>query len=140
MFGTQMVGAIHGRLLTAWSAAGIFGPVIVNYMREYQLAHGVPRAQVYDTTAYIMCVLLVIGFVCNFLIKPVADKHFMTDAELEAERKLAHEAAKATEVSSAAASSGETSPAVLVIAWLAVGIPIAWGVWTTLEKAWILFR
>ena len=44
MFGTQMVGAIHGRLLTAWSAAGIFGPVIVNYIREYQLEHGVPRA------------------------------------------------------------------------------------------------
>ena len=140
MFGTQMVGAIHGRLLTAWSAAGIFGPVIVNYMREYQLGHGVPRAQVYDTTAYIMCVLLAIGFVCNLLIKPVADKHFMTDAELEAERKLAHEAAKATEVSSAAASSEETSPAVVAIAWLAVGIPIAWGVWITLEKAWILFR
>jgi hypothetical protein len=55
MFGTQMVGAIHGRLLTAWSAAGIFGPVIVNYMREYQIAQGVPRAQVYDTTAYILC-------------------------------------------------------------------------------------
>jgi len=50
MFGTQMVGAIHGRLLTAWSAAGIFGPVIVNYMREYQLEHGVPRAQVLQTT------------------------------------------------------------------------------------------
>ncbi len=58
MFGTQMVGAIHGRLLTAWSAAGIFGPVIVNYIREYQLNHGVARAAVYDITMYVLCALL----------------------------------------------------------------------------------
>src|SRR5215470_16491081 len=95
MFGTQMVGAIHGRLLTAWSAAGIFGPVIVNYMREYQLALGVPRAQVYDITAYILCGLLVIGFVCNLLVKPVDPKYFMTDAELEAERRAGHESGAA---------------------------------------------
>ena len=44
LFGTQMVGAIHGRLLTAWSAAGIFGPVVVNYLREYQLAHGIEQS------------------------------------------------------------------------------------------------
>ena len=120
MFGTQMVGAIHGRLLTAWSAAGIFGPVIVNYMREYQLEHGVPRAQVYDTTAYILCGLLVIGFICNWLVKPVADKHFMTDAELEAERKLAHEAAKAATVSGARRAATRPRPAV-VVARLAAG-------------------
>ena len=140
MFGTQMVGAIHGRLLTAWSAAGIFGPVIVNYMREYQLDHGVPRAQVYDTTAYILCGLLVIGFICNWLVKPVADKHFMTDAELEAERKLAHEAARAATVSGRVASDEKTPTWLVVAAWLVVGVPILWGVWITLEKAWILFK
>jgi MFS family permease len=141
MFGTQMVGAIHGRLLTAWSAAGIFGPVIVNYVREYQLEHGVPRAQVYDITAYILCGLLAIGFVCNWFVKPVADKHFMTDAELDAERKLAHDAARATSVGTRGPASGEKSPAALVVgAWLLVGVPILWGVWITLEKAWVLFR
>jgi MFS family permease len=140
MFGTQMVGAIHGRLLTAWSAAGIFGPVIVNYMREFQLEHGVPRALVYDTTAYILCGLLAIGFICNFFVRPVADKHFMTDAQLEAERKLAHEAARAAEVGPGRSADGESSPALVAVVWLAVGIPIAWGVWITLEKAWILFR
>jgi MFS family permease len=141
MFGTQMVGAIHGRLLTAWSAAGIFGPVIVNYMREYQLEHGVPRAQVYDITAYILCGLLVIGFICNWLVKPVADKHFMTDAELEAERKLAHEAARAATVSGRVPASEDKSPTWLVVAaWLVVGVPILWGVWVTLEKAGILFK
>ena len=140
MFGTQMVGAIHGLLLTAWSAAGIFGPVIVNYMREFQLAHGVPRAQVYDTTAYIMCGLLAIGFICNWLVRPVADKNFMTDAELEAERKLAHEAARANEVSNRYASQGESPVALVTIAWIAVGVPILIGVFITLQKAWILFK
>jgi MFS family permease len=137
LFGTQMVGAIHGRLLTAWSAAGIFGPVIVNYMRDYQLAHGIPRAQVYDTTAYILCVLLAIAVVCNWLIKPVAEKHYMTDAQLEAERRQAHESATA-----ATASAGDAGmPTGLALAaWLAVGIPLAWGVWITLEKALVLFR
>jgi MFS family permease len=140
MFGTQMVGAIHGRLLTAWSAAGIFGPVIVNYVREYQLDHGVPRAQVYDITAYILCGLLALGFICNWLVKPVADKHFMTDAELDAERKLAHEAAARVADSAKPMSKDTTSPGVVVGAWLVVGIPLVWGVWITLEKAWVLFR
>ena len=140
LFGTHVVGAIHGRLLTAWSAAGIFGPVIVNYLREYQLEHGVPRAQVYDITAYILCGLLAIGFLCNFLIKPVADRHFMSDDELERARSDAHEAFSSTARARAPGNDGQSHPAVAVIAWLLVGVPIAWGVWTTLEKAWVLFR
>ena len=140
MFGTQMVGAIHGRLLTAWSAAGIFGPVIVNYLREYQLEHGVPRAQVYDITAYILCGLLALGFICNWLVKPVADKHFMTDAELEAERRLAHEAARASDLRAAGKDASPTPAWLVAAAWLLLGIPIAWGVWVTLQKAADLFR
>jgi MFS family permease len=140
MFGTQMVGAIHGRLITAWSAAGIFGPVIVNYLREYQLEHGVPRAQVYDITAYILCFLLAIGFICNWLVKPVADKHFMTEAELAAERKLAHDAARSAEIGGSSTDGGVTSPAIVALAWLLVGVPILVGVWITLGKAWILFK
>ena len=59
MFGTRYVGAIHGLLLTAWSMAGIFGPVLVNYIREYNVTHGVPKAQAYNVTMYIMAGLLV---------------------------------------------------------------------------------
>ena len=140
MFGTQMVGAIHGRLLTAWSAAGIFGPVIVNYMREYQLDQGVPRAEVYDTTAYILCGLLAVGFVCNALIKPVDGKYFMTDAELEAERRISHEATSPRTASGGGGGTGKTPPALAIAAWLAVGIPLAWGVWVTLGKAVVLFK
>src|SRR6201999_2467625 len=91
MFGTRHVGAIHGLLLTAWSTAGVLGPVLVNYIREYQIDNGVPKAQAYDVTMYVLAGLLVLGLVCNLLVRPVADKHFMTDAELAAEKKLAHE-------------------------------------------------
>ena len=78
MFGTQFVGAIHGRLLTAWSTAGIIGPVVVNYIREAQLAAGVPRDHLYDYTLYILAGMLVIGLICNYLIKPVDQKWYMS--------------------------------------------------------------
>jgi len=70
MFGTQYVGAIHGMLITAWSAAGIFGPVLVNYIRQYQLDHGTPSAQAYNVSMYVMACLLVIGFFCNYSSRP----------------------------------------------------------------------
>ncbi len=107
MFGTQMVGAIHGRLLTAWSTAGVLGPVIVNYINDYQIKHGVAKSAAYDTTMYILAALLIGGFICNLLVRPVNPKWFMTDAELEAERKLAHDAAAKSAVGgNAAAVSG----------------------------------
>jgi len=84
MFGTRYVGAIHGWLITAWSAAGVFGPVLVNYIRQYQIDHGVPKAQAYNTTMYIMAGLLVVGFICNFLIKAVHSRfHMKSDHEAE---------------------------------------------------------
>jgi MFS family permease len=141
LFGTQMVGAIHGRLLTAWATAGILGPVVVNYMREYQLGLGIPREQVYNQTMYILVGMLVIGLICNLLVRPVADKHFMSEEELAHEMKLAHEKALAAEVG--AASPGESdavSPTVVALAWLAVGIPLAWGVYRTLVAAAIFFN
>jgi MFS family permease len=77
MFGTRYVGAIHGMLLTAWSTAGVLGPVLVNYIRQYQIDHGVPKAQAYNTTMYIMAGLLVIGFIANACIRAVHDRHHM---------------------------------------------------------------
>jgi MFS family permease len=75
LFGTMEVGAIHGALLTAWSAAGVLGPVLVNYIRAYQIDHGVPKAQAYSITMYIMCALLLIGFICNFAMRAVNSKY-----------------------------------------------------------------
>jgi MFS family permease len=80
MFGTIQVGAIHGRLLTAWSTAGVLGPVLVNYIREYEIAHGVAKADAYTTTMHIMAGLLVAGFVCNLLVRPVDERHVEVEA------------------------------------------------------------
>ena len=76
MFGSYNVSAIHGRLLTAWSTAGVLGPMLVNYTREYQLAHGTDRAGAYQTVLYIMAGLLVIGFIANFMVRPVSEKYW----------------------------------------------------------------
>ena len=132
LFGTQMVGAIHGRLLTAWATAGVLGPVVVNYMREYQLGLGIPREQVYNQTMYILVGMLVVGLVCNLLVKPLDTKWFMTDAELAVEKKLAHEKAAASEVVRSGGGSDSVSPVLVAFAWAAVGLPLAWGVYRTL--------
>ncbi len=143
MFGTQMVGAIHGRLLTAWSTAGVLGPVLVNYIREFQLARGVPNAQAYNVTMYILAGLLAFGFLCNLLVRPVAEKHFMTDEELANEKKLAHDREVEAGSANAPVSNGigtANRTVVVVLAWLAVGIPLAYGFWNTVQKAVQLFR
>jgi MFS family permease len=75
LFGVMHVGAIHGRLLTAWSVAGVAGPVLVNYIREYQLAHGVAKANAYSVTMYLMACLLLVGFVANAMVRPVDASH-----------------------------------------------------------------
>ena len=134
MFGTQFVGAIHGRLLTAWSTAGIIGPVVVNYIREFQLAAGVPRDQLYNYTMYILCGMLIAGLICNYLIKPVDPKWYMSAEEVA---KLQAASAK----SDAAIQHGRSASAKAVWTlraaafWAFVGIPLAWGVWKTLESA-----
>lgn len=136
LFGTQMVGAIHGRLLTAWATAGILGPVVVNYMREYQLGLGIPRAQVYDQTMFVLVGMLVVGMIANRLIRPVADRHFMTDEELAEEKRLSHDKAP---VACETKPFRPTPRALVAAAWVAVGIPLAYGVLQTLLSAARLF-
>ncbi len=138
MFGTQMVGAVHGRLLTAWSTAGVIGPVLINYLRDAQLEHGVAKAAAYDVTMYILAGLLFVGLICNLLVRPVAEKHFMTDEELAAERKRARDTSATPVVADTGPAGGGLS-ATAAVAWLAVGVPILWGMWVTLQKALVLF-
>ena len=83
IFGTRFVGGIHGRLLTAWSTAGVLGPVLVNYIREYQIGQGVAKAEAYNVTMYIMAGLLIVGFIANLLIRPVHEKHHMKHDEFD---------------------------------------------------------
>jgi MFS family permease len=144
LFGTQMVGAIHGRLLTAWAAAGVVGPLLINYIREYQIANGVPKAQAYDVTMYVLAGLVVVGIGLNAMIRPLDNRHFMTDDELAAEKKLARE--KEITANSGMRGDGRgtvavaTSPAMTAVAWMAVGIPLMFGIWVTLQKASALFK
>ncbi len=138
LFGTQFVGAIHGRLLTAWSTAGILGPVVVNYIREAQIAAGVPRAQVYDFTMYILAGMLLLGFIANLFIKPVDPKWHMTDEEVAAMQAKTTAAAAGPTGSFGIGKGGFDGKALL--AWAVVGIPILWGVWVTLSKSFVLFR
>lgn len=144
MFGSQMVGAIHGRLLTAWATAGVLGPVLIGYIREYQIANGVPKAQAYDVTMYILAGLLLLGFICNLLIRPVELSVFMTDEELAAERQLAHDRVMANSLNTSdyapVLGALARNPATVYLAWLAVGIPMALGIWITLQKAVVLFK
>jgi MFS family permease len=137
IFGTQFVGAIHGRLLTAWSTAGIVGPVVVNYIREFEIAAGVPRDHVYDVTMYVLAAMLVGGFVCNWLVKPLADKWFMKPEEVAALQ------AKSAGAASAAGSFGIGRgglDAKSGLFWAFVGIPILWGAWITLSNAIVIFQ
>ncbi|MCI0653193.1 MAG: OFA family MFS transporter [Methylococcaceae bacterium] len=83
IFGTKFVGGIHGRLLTAWSIAGVLGPVLVNYIREFQINQGIAKADAYNVTMYIMAGMLAIGFLSNLMIRPVHEKHHMKRDELD---------------------------------------------------------
>src|SRR5512139_626070 len=138
IFGTQMVGAIHGRLLTAWATAGVLGPVLVNYIREYQIAQGVPKAHVYDITMYIMAGLLLLGLLCNALVRPVHPRHCMSEAELAEERRLAHE--RDTRRTAGEHIGYGHHPLIVGASWAVVGIPLGIGIWITLQKALILFK
>ena len=135
IFGTQMVGAIHGRLITAWSVAGVVGPALIAGIRQWQLDHGVAKNLVYDRTLYIMAVLLLIGLICNALVRPVHPKHQMGDADLQREKSLQHEGRAGAAATAARGGFGGAG----CLAWLAVGIPFLIGLYIAIDKAAGLF-
>jgi MFS family permease len=131
-FGTAQVGAIHGRLLTAWSLAGVAGPLLVNSIRDAQLHRGVRGTDVYTPTMYLIAGLLLVGFVCNLLVRRAALKPAEA-APLPPTAAPAHPAA-----------DGSPPPmdrpwVALVICWAWVGVPLAWGVYETAVNSMALF-
>jgi MFS family permease len=133
LFGTRYVGAIHGRLLTAWSTAGIIGPVLVSYMRERAIADGIPRASVYDTTLYVLAGLQVVGLLANAFVRPVPWKWFDHDAtEEEAERQ--------SRVQVVGTYAAGRVTVWVVLAWAAVVAPMAWGISIIAAQVAVLFR
>ena len=125
------------------SAAGILGPVLVNYINDSRIRAGVPRNAAYDTTLYVLAGLLAGGFVCNLLVRPVAAKWFMTYEELDEERHVGHDAAGggAQDADGGVALPAKGRGGALVAAfWLLVGVPLAWGFAETMRTSWALFR
>jgi hypothetical protein len=110
-------------LLTAWSVAGVLGPVLVNYIRQAQIDHGVPKAQAYSVTMYIMCGVLLVGLICNVLMRPVE------------EVSLSRGQCRAVGICKERIMSVR-----FVVLWLIVGVPLLWGVYNTLQNAMKLFQ
>jgi len=77
LFGTYQVGAIHGRLITAWSVAALVGPALVNYLSTANKQAGVPKAEAYNGTMYLMAGLLMIGLIANLSVRPVNSRHHL---------------------------------------------------------------
>ena len=138
IFGTQFVGAIHGRLLTAWATAGILGPVAVNYIRQYQVDRGLTGADAYAATIYVLCGMLVIGLIANALVKPLDNKWFMKPEEVAALQAKTASADAIIAHGSFGIDRGRLDLTAL-LAWAAVGIPALWGAWYTLVKTAALF-
>ena len=134
LFGTAQVGAIHGRLLTAWSTAGVLGPVLVNYIREFQIGRGVPPAQAYTVTMYVLASLLVAGFFANLAVRPV-DESLFTLAPAAGSQPVGF----GQEPLITAEAAGSSWPLVAA-AWVLVALPLSWGVYNTIALALQMVR
>ncbi len=144
LFGTYEVGAIHGRLLTAWAAAGVAGPLIVNGIIERTGKPGSLTATAYRPALFVMVTLLCIGFVANLLIRPVAERHHLKlrdtpGAVATPETSTESAGVAADPRSGAPVDPVRSNPAALLLSWAVVGVPLAYGVWQTLLKATKLF-
>ena len=131
LFGTQYVGAIHGRLLTAWSSAGLVSPLIIAVIRDMQISAGVPRAEAYSMTLYIMAIFLIIGFICAILVRPVHSRHYMTEEQMRESMAKLDSKIEALQDAGAMPTQKPTTPIKLVAAWIFVGVPLAYGVYQT---------
>lgn len=136
VFGTKFVGAIHGRLLTAWSTAGVLGPLIVTTLRDNRIAAGIPRDLVYQPIYWTLAALLVLAFILNLLIRPVHPRfHMPVDEVAPSISESEHSATTRTDTEGA----GRLDVSVL-LAWIAVAIPIGWGIYQTAAKATVLLK
>ncbi len=140
LFGTFQVGAIHGRLLTAWSAAGVAGPLIINGFLD---AEGTPGKLTYDAykpALLTMVGVLAVGFVANLLIRQVADRFHEPDRE---EPQLTESSGSGggvtTTTRTGTGTTTATRPVLLVVSWAVVGLPLVYGVYQTVVKVSSLF-
>ena len=140
LFGTFQVGAIHGRLLTAWSAAGVAGPLIINGFLDAEGTPGELTYEAYKPALLTMVGVLAVGFVANLLITKVDDRYHEPASDESPE--AAHTANGAGGVATAtktATTRTATRPLLLAVAWAIVGIPLVYGIYQTLVKTVSLF-
>ena len=131
MFGSFQVGAIHGRLLIAWSAAGVVGPLIINGFLDAEGTPGELTADAYRPALLTMVGVLAIGFVANLLVRPVAEKH----QEDEADRRRV----RASRRTPPRGRRDSKKPALALLAWVVVGGPLLYGLVETIRKTTTLF-
>lgn len=124
VFGAGFVGSIHGRLLTAWSCAGIAGPAIVNFVYASQKEAGVPDSRAYDWSLWMVAGLLVIGFVANLMVKRLVQP---AQAPRPDDSAVPPTPVHGTE--------GPGSFGLVGVSWAVVLLPLGWGVSMTLSKA-----
>ena len=143
LFGTFQVGAIHGRLLTAWSAAGVAGPLIINGFLDAQGTPGQLTSAAYKPALLTMVGILAVGFVANLLIRQVADRfHEQQDEEVAKTADARADGSRqegGVDTKTKTGTSVATQPMLLTIAWLIVGLPLAYGIYQTLVKTASLF-
>jgi MFS family permease len=135
LFGNEMISAIQGRVLTAWSTAGVIGPLLIGALRDQQIQGGVVMARAYDPAFYVIAGLLIVGLVCNAFVRPVADRHFMTETEIDQHRQ---DSRQETGVFKATLTAPPPLTAAVAAVWLVVCLPIGWGIWMTLQRAAVL--
>lgn len=138
LFGFYQVGAIHGRLLTAWSAAGVVGPLIVNGFLDRAGTPGTLTASAYRPALITMVVLLAVGLVANLLIKPVAAKYQEDPEVVKAKREADLQAGREADAALSAGRGGRTS-ALAMLAWAVVAVGLIYGLWETVSAAIKLF-
>ncbi|GAA4510416.1 L-lactate MFS transporter [Brevibacterium yomogidense] len=142
LFGVYQVGAIHGRLLTAWSAAGVAGPLLVNSIVESSRAGGGEGFELYRVSLFIMAGILGVGLVSNILIRLVSQKHFadrdMVSQRHESDRRAATEAAD-THQQTAAGGAGAVHRAVAIVLTVVVVASLLYGLGETAVRAAALF-
>jgi MFS family permease len=134
LFGVFQVGAIHGRLLTAWSAAGVVGPLIVNGFLDAQGKPGTLTAAAYRPALFTMVGVLAVGFVANLLIRPVAER-FHEEHTRAAEGPADSEVVSAEAPSAAPSGSTSGQQGRLVLSWALVVLLLGYGVEQTLTTA-----
>jgi MFS family permease len=133
LFGTYQVGAIHGRLLTAWSAAGVAGPLIINGFLDAQGTPGELTSAAYRPALFTMVGLLVVGFIANLLVRPVAERWHEHQDTVDKAKDTSNGGGQTR------AAGSDVPSWLLPVAWTIVSVPLAYGVYKVLVTASVLF-